>query len=163
MDLATLKEIAITVGNLVSTALAFIRNNVSVCALFLAAFSAWWAGRQWKFQHMTKEWGNLVQFLVNYTAYLDPERNRNYQTAYHGEEKLKYEIVARLCLSYMDDVYYLKLWRFHDNWLVGSVKFLAGTHCIWLKDHKDAYSQDFYDDLMKALEKQGVSCQETKG
>lgn len=146
----------------ISWLLATVRSNISIFALFMAAFSAWWAGRQWKFQHMTKEWGSLVQFLIQNTVFMDPERNRNYATAYHGEDKLKYEIVARLCLSYLDDVYYLKLWKYHDNWLVGSVKFLAGTHCVWLKDHQDAYSPDFYDDLIEALEKQGVPCQESK-
>ena len=122
-----------------------------ISALILAIFSARWAGRQWRYQHITKEWGVLVQLLMNYTAYMDTKKNQQYKTAYEGDEKRKYELVARLCLSYLDDVYYLNLWHFSENWLVGSVEFLAGTHRQWLEDHKDVYSEEFYESLIKAL------------
>ena len=126
---------------------------VPLSGLTLAIVSAIWASRQWRYQHITKEWGSLVQFLLNYTPYMNPEKNANYATVYEGDEKRKYEMIARLCLSYLDDVYYLGLWNFSNDWLCGSVNFLAGTHRKWLEDHRNNYADEFYESLITALNK----------
>ncbi|MDQ3803411.1 MAG: hypothetical protein M3416_06220 [Acidobacteriota bacterium] len=124
---------------------------VALGLLTLAVISALWARREWRYQHITKEWGGLVQFLLSHARYMDAERNANYRTEYQGVDAVKYQLVARLCLAYLDDVYHLKMWHYKANWLVGSVAFLAGTHRAWLKANAAAYSEDFHNELLKCL------------
>lgn len=142
--------------NLTPEQIATLKNIVDIVAplglLALAVVSALWAKREWRYQHITKEWGGLVQFLMSHAGYMDPQRNAEYKTAYHGEDAVRYRLVARLCLAYLDDVYHLKMWHYQKNWLVGSVQFLAGTHRAWLKDNPAAYSRQFHDKLVRCLD-----------
>jgi hypothetical protein len=124
---------------------------VALGLLTLAVISALWAKREWRYQHITKEWGSLVQFLMSHPRYMDAERNANYLSEYEGDEKIKYQLVARLCLAYLDDVYHLKMWHYKENWLIGSIQFLAGTHGAWLKANAATYSKTFHDELLKCL------------
>ncbi len=116
---------------------------VPLGGLALATVSALWAGRQWKYQHITREWGRLIQFLIEHPRYMRPDQNANYRAEYHDEEAQRYELVARLCIAYLDDVYHLGLARFQANWLAGSANLLLGRHKAWFADNTDSYSGDF--------------------
>lgn len=136
---------------------------VGVSLTILAIISARAAKREWRYQHITKEWASLVQFLMGHAGYMQPQRNENYKTEYTDEESVKYELVARLCIAYLDDVYHLKMWNYQKGWLVGSVQFLAGTHRRWLEDHRDAYSRKFHDELIECLKVKQESDELTQG
>ena len=84
---------------------------------------------------------------------MDPNKNRGYATTYSAQEATEYEIVARLCIGYLDDMYFLGYEKATKNWLAGSVRFLAGTHRKWLEDHKDVYAPEFYDFIINRLAK----------
>lgn len=134
-----------------TTAKAVVDMVVPLGGLAIAGFSAYIAARLWRYQYITKEWWSLMQFLYAHAKYMNRETNEKYQERYNDLEKLEYEIVARLCIAYLDDVYHLRLRGFHNDWLVGTIPYLAGPHRKWLEYNEAAYSKDFYSFLSSHL------------
>lgn len=134
-----------------TTAQAVVNVIVPVGGLIVAGVSAYWAARLWRYQYITKEWWSLMQFLYAHAKYMHHENNENYKEKYDDREKIEYEIVARLCIAYLDDVYHLRLHEYHKDWLVGAIPCLAGPHRRWLEDNQAAYSKKFYEYLIDNL------------
>jgi hypothetical protein len=137
-----------------------IKFIVFVLALFA---SVWWASKEWRMRFLTKDWSDLFKYLQEQAKYMDPDTNKDYRTAYSGEEAKKYEMVARLCIGYLDDMYFLGYKRYIKKWLHGSVKVLAGTHRKWLEDHKDSYDEKFYKFILKKLAELDCHCERCRG
>jgi len=130
---------------------------IALAALILAAISARWAAKQWRLQYFTKEWAQTLQFLFANPSYLNPEKNRNYQTKYDGDEAVKYDLIARLSIGYVDDLYHLKTGKYLSSWLRGSVQVFVSPHSAWFLDHKDAYDPNFVSAMQAELEVQDIN------
>lgn len=63
--------------------------------------------RQWRWTFFTKEWSALMQLLANQAEFMDPVKTANYKTAFTAAEQQKYDIIARLCIGYLDDLWFL--------------------------------------------------------
>jgi hypothetical protein len=116
-------------------------------------FTMRWNAHNLRTTYFTKEWSTLMQFLQPKAKFMDPDRTRDYGRSFTGAEKVEYELVARLCIGYVDDLYFLGGRRKVRNWFRGSVKLLVGTHRTWLDDHQDAYDARFYRFVIRELER----------
>jgi hypothetical protein len=129
----------------------WLSAGAAILALGLAAFSAWWAAKQWRLQHFTSEWGKTVQFLHTHAKFIDPATNQNYKTQFTGEELRRYELVARLSIAYVDDLYHLKMGKHLESWMKGSVQLFVKPHKIYFSDNTDAYSPEFVKEMNELL------------
>jgi hypothetical protein len=124
---------------------------VSSLAFVVAIFTLRSSIRAWKWTYYTKEWSSLMQFIQPQAKFIDPALTADYKKSFVGEDAMKYEVIARLCIGYLDDLYFLGARRQLRSWFPGSLRLFAGTHRQWLEDHKDAYDKGFYDLLMREL------------
>lgn len=130
-------QIAAPLGVIVAFVAAIITVSLSV--------------RSWKWTYFTKEWSALIQFLQPQARFMDPALTASYKTQFTGDDAMKYEMVARLCIGYLDDLYFLGSKRKIRTWFRGSVKLFAGTHRKWLEDHQDSYHKGFYNFILTEL------------
>lgn len=107
--------------------------------------------RNWKWTYFTKEWSTLMQFLHSNAKFMDPSKTVKYKTEFIGDDAMKYELIARLCIAYLDDLYFLGSKRELLTWFRGSIKLFAGTHRAWLEDHRDSYDRAFFDFIQNEL------------
>ena len=109
--------------------------------------------QSWKWTYFTKEWSALMQFLQPeaQARFMDPARTENYKKQFTGDDAIRYDLVARLCIAYLDDLYFLGSKREMRSWFRGSVKLFAGTHKKWLEDHQDSYDKGFYNFVLTEL------------
>ena len=118
----------------------------------LVAFAGIWFGyRQYKFIIFTRDWAELVKYLQERPQFMDESKTSTYRTSYNGDEAIEYELVARLCIAYLDDMWFMKSKRRFKNWFRGSIILFAGRHKAWLKDNKDSYDIEFYDHIIDKL------------
>lgn len=114
-----------------------------------------WQVRQWRLTFYTRDWTNLIKFLHANAEYMNPEKTRNYKEEFKGPDAIKYELVARLCIAYLDDMYFIGPKRIVRTWMKesmkGSVKLLCGRHRAWMEDNKQSYDKSFYDLIMQEL------------
>ena len=122
---------------------------VALIAAFVSGRSAW---KQWKTQYVMAESYKTVDFLFANPQYLDPVKNQNYREAYSGEDAIKYDLVARRSIAYVDDLYQFKLREHLTSWLKGAVQVFVRPHLSWLRDNRDSYSTQFFDDVLEELE-----------
>jgi hypothetical protein len=61
-------------------------------------------------------------------------------------------MIARLCIGYLDDLYFLRSKREIQRWFCGSIRLFAGRHKEWLKDNKDSYDPQFYNFILRQLD-----------
>jgi hypothetical protein len=108
--------------------------------------------RGWKWTYFTKEWSALMQFIQPQAKFMDPLRTAEYKKNFIDEDAMKYEMVARLCIAYLDDLYFIRSEHEIRTWFRGSVKLFAGTHRKWLEDHKDSYDPGFYKFIVSLLD-----------
>jgi hypothetical protein len=120
----------------------------ALSALSLAVFSAWWAGRQWRTQYITEEWGKTVEFLFSNAQFLNPALNSDYRNKYSGDERQKYELVARRSIAYVDDLYHLRLRGQMKSWLRGAISVFVKPHLTWFRDNRDSYSEKFVNAVL---------------
>lgn len=132
-----LSQIAAPVGTLVALLIAIITISYSV--------------RSWKWTYFTKEWSALLQFVQPQARFMNSSLNADYKTHFIGDDAMKYEMIARLCIGYLDDLYFLRSKSHIRTWFRGSVKLLAGTHRKWLEDHQDSYDKRFYHFIVSEL------------
>lgn len=111
-----------------------------------------WGLRSWRLTYFTKEWSNLVQFLQKEARFMDPEKTKDYKSKFLDEDAVKYEMIARLCIGYLDDLYFLRSEREIQRWFRGSIRLFAGRHKAWLKDNRDSYDPGFYTFILRQLE-----------
>ncbi len=124
---------------------------VPLLALLLAAISARWAAKQWRLQYFTKEWSNTVQFLIANSEFMNPDTNKEYRVNYKGDKLVKYELVARISIAYVDDLYYLGTGKYFENWLRGSVKVFVHPHRWWFRENSDSYAKEFVKYITDSL------------
>lgn len=162
--MATTKwEIAIVViGLLVAVALTLtIRNGyltadsakttIPVLIVTIAALTLRWGYRSWRLKYMTDEWNERVKFLLNYAEFMDADANASYVESFKNEKAIQYELVARFCLSYLDDLYHLGCNEELGGWISGSIELFGKRHRQWFLDHQVAYSPAFRKFLIKEL------------
>jgi hypothetical protein len=137
-----------SLGSLAEWVSAFL-GMVALVAAVLSGRSAW---RQWKTQYVVAEWYKTVDFLFANPQYLDPIRNQNYGETYSAEEAIKYELVARRSIAYVDDLYQFKLRQHLGSWLKGAVHIFVKPHLSWLRDNHASYSTEFFDAVITELE-----------
>lgn len=100
---------------------------------------------RWRIQHFTKEWDGLVRFLsdkVN-ADFMDPNLTGDYKNSFKKTEFIRYEMVARMCLAFLDDMYHQNYSENMKDWYSGSLGLFAGRHWQWYTDNRDSYSADF--------------------
>jgi hypothetical protein len=137
-------------GHLKST--TFKDAIVPLGALTVAVFTLRWAHRQWRLKFLTEEWTKLLQFLMKYPQYMDADSNKRYREVYSSPQmRMEYEMVARLCLSYLDDLYYLGYGEEMGSWVHGSIHFFGGTHWAWFVDHEVSYNPEFREYLRSCV------------
>lgn len=127
---------------------ALIENVFRLVGLgILAIVVGWKALERWKIQHFTKEWDLLVRFLSdeNNAGFMDPNKTSVYKIAFSKDNELiRYEMVARMCFAFLDDMFYQKYYSDKVNdWYTGSFELFAGRHWQWYTEHLDSYSEDF--------------------
>jgi hypothetical protein len=122
-----------------------------VVALLAAIVTVSRSVRSWKWTYFTKEWSTLMQFLQPQARFMDPALTADYKTNFVADDAMKYEIIARLCIGYLDDLYFLGSKREIRTWFRGTVKLFAGTHRKWLEDHRDSYDERFYNFILTEL------------
>lgn len=122
-------------------------NIVRVIALaLLSGVVAWFALSRWRTQHFTKEWDGLVRFLSEEknAQFMNPAKTKDYKNQFSDDEDLvRYEMIARLCLAFLDDMYFQRSKRKLKTWYVGSLNLLAGRHWAWYLDHPESYAPKF--------------------
>jgi hypothetical protein len=124
----------------------------TLIALVAAIITVSRSVRMWKWTYFTKEWSSLMQFLQPHAKFMDRSLTADYETKFAGDDLMKYEIIARLCIAYLDDLYFLGSKRYIRTWFKGSVRLFAGTHRKWLEDHEGAYDPGFYKFILGELE-----------
>lgn len=138
-----------TTNSGVGTLAQWISAICAVVGLGLAIYSAFWAVRQWGMQHIVEDWGKTVAFLLENAKYLDKTQNAAYKTFYSGEELVKYDLVARRSVAYVDDVFHLGMRGQLNRWLKGAVNLFIAPHKAWFDDQKDVYSVAFVEMVKK--------------
>jgi hypothetical protein len=123
-------------------------------ALFVAIYTVKSSVRTWKLTYLTKDWSALIQFIQSQPKFMDRKLTVAYQQSFQGDDAIRYEMIARLCIGYLDDVYVLE--RRIPSWLCGSVDLFAATHRKWMEDHKSSYDLKFYESIMCELDKRKV-------
>jgi hypothetical protein len=126
---------------------------VALIAALISGRSAW---NQWKTQYVVAEWYKTVDFLFANPQYLDPIRNHDYREEYSGEEAIKYELVARRSIAYVDDLFQFGLRGHLGSWLSGAVYVFVRPHLSWLRHNRESYSTEFFDAVVNQLEDQDV-------
>jgi hypothetical protein len=91
-----------------------------------------------------------VKFLHENAKYLDEAKNDEYKINYQGDESRKYDLVARMSIAFLDDMYFKDKKKL-DSWYCGSVKLLAGPHRKWFLDNATSYDRKFYEFLSNRL------------
>ncbi len=127
------------------------KDWVALIGVLLAFGSFYRANKRWKFNFLTDKWTELIKFLQGHSKYMNAETNRNYLTVHTGDAAKEYEMVARLCIGYLDDMYFLGYKKQFPTWFRGSIKLLAGTHRSWLERNRDSYDTEFYAFLLTQL------------
>jgi hypothetical protein len=123
----------------------------ALVAIIGLIFTLRWNAQSMRLTYFTKEWSTLLQFLQQRAKFMDPDRTRDYRHEFLAAEKMEYELVARLCIGYVDDLYFLRSYQWH-SWFRGSVKLLVGTHRAWLEDHQEYYDKEFYNFVVLELD-----------
>jgi len=125
----------------------------TIVAIVGLIITMWWNARSLKLAYFTKEWSTLMQFVQQRAKFMDPARARDYRNTFRDDDAMQYELVARLCIGYLDDLYFLGSKRQVRGWFRGSVRLLAGTHRAWLDDHQDSYDPKFYAFVVSELKR----------
>lgn len=113
------------------------------------------ARREYRQKFLSQEWSSLMRFLLDNAEYMDLERNRRYRTAYQGADAIRYELVARICIAYVDDMYFMHFARSQSDWMVGAIPLFIGTHAAWFREHPSFYAADFHTYVCRELDNGG--------
>jgi len=100
--------------------------------------------RQWRWTYFTKEWSTLMQLLATKVSFMDPDCTADYKNKFEKTQQIEYEIVARLCIGYLDDLWFLGSEKEMLTWFRGSMRLFGGTHRAWLRDNSKSYDPRFY-------------------
>jgi hypothetical protein len=115
------------------------------------------ARREYRMRFLTEEWSNLMHFVFTHPHFMVAERNCNYQESYPSMDECKqYEMFARICIAYVDDLYFLRFGSSQNGWLKGAIPLLIGTHAAWFRDNRKAYDDSFFDYADRILREQGI-------
>ncbi|HJQ36792.1 MAG TPA: hypothetical protein VKB93_06620 [Thermoanaerobaculia bacterium] len=125
----------------------FVPPFLTLCALIVGINTLRNSIRQWRWTFCTKEWSTLMQMLANNARYMDPANTADYKNKFTGDEAPKYDLIARLCIGYLDDLWFLGSEQEMKTWFCGSMRLFGGTHRAWLRDHSAAYDPRFYNFL----------------
>lgn len=124
---------------------------IKVLAFVVTIASLWWARKQWRLSYLTKEWSALIKHLEGNAKFMDKEKAEDYKNSFHGDDAVRYEMVARLCIGYVDDMFNLGYGGELSKWFRGSVNLLVGTHNKWFRDNKDSYDPEFVVFIERSL------------
>ena len=125
----------------------------AIAVVVTIAFGTIFARREYRQKFLSQEWSSLMRFLLVNAEYMDREKNRNYRTAYEGVDVVRYELVARICIAYVDDMYFMDFAKSQADWMVGAIPLFIGTHAAWFRDHPSFYAADFYASVCAELTK----------
>lgn len=128
-----------------------ILRIIPLISLFGIIITVIWGVKQYKLGYYTRDWSGLIEFLSENPKFMNPDNTKNYKVAFKGDELTKYEMIARRCLGYLDDMYFMNSKKNFDRWFKGSISLLAGRHKEWLADNKESYDKDFYDFIMSTI------------
>ncbi|HXH38203.1 MAG TPA: hypothetical protein VNN08_06220 [Thermoanaerobaculia bacterium] len=127
---------------------------ITLCAVIVAIFTFRGSVRQWRWTYFTKEWSTLMHLLIEQAKFMDPAKTASYRTEFRDDDAIKYDIVARLCIGYLDDLYFLRSEKEMNTWFLGSMRLFGGTHRAWLEANKSSYDQGFYEFIISKQAKQ---------
>lgn len=125
----------------------------AIAVVVTIALGAIIARREYRQKFLSQEWSSLMRFLLDNAEYMDREKNRRYRTAYQGVDLVRYELVARICVAYVDDMYFMNFAKSQTDWMVGAIPLFIGTHAAWFRDHPSVYAADFYATVCAELTK----------
>lgn len=129
----------------------WVSAGVSGFAFALAVISGWLAYRRWRLDYLTSEWSKTIHFIFAHPEFLDADANRQYRVSHQGKELHRYELVARLSIAFLDDLYHLRMRGHLENWLKGSVDIFLRPHYQWFNDHTEFYSDGFVEDMRRRM------------
>ncbi len=132
--------------------LRFATGGLTAIVALFAALIGYLAGiRSWRLKYFTEQWWATMRFLYENSQFLDGKKNKDYMANYPGEELRKYELVARMSIGLLDDMYCAGSKKDLENWFRGSIKVLAAPHQAWFRTHQDSYDPKFYTYLSERL------------
>ena len=134
-----------------------IKPTLEVLAI-LAVFIGLWFGydqfqqhkNEVKYMYLAGTWNDIMEVSLDYPQFSDNEKTKNYKEAFAGDDRIKYDIYARLTGGFVEDLYYHnykeKDWDFFEP----TVESLIELHGEWFVDHMDYYKEtDFYERLQE--------------
>jgi hypothetical protein len=112
----------------------------AITAVLLAAKAAF---DKWRIENFTNRWYELMKYLHEHPQYMDPAKNQDYKNKFTDDAKWQYESIARMCIAYVDDVYFLDPCTNFEKWFRGTIPLLVGRHRKWFEDNQDSYAPEF--------------------
>jgi len=106
--------------------------------------------KETKYMYLAGTWNDIMQVSLDYPNYSDKEKTKNYQKVFIGEDRLRYDIYARLVGGFIEDLYYHNYkeegWKFFEP----TVESYIELHGEWFIDHIDYYEETgFYERLQE--------------
>jgi len=79
------------------------------------------------------------------------QKTEKYKEKFKDDKLIKYDFVARLCIAFIDDMYFLNYKNELDGWFKGSIKLLVQPHYKWFEDNHDSYDIKFIEFIEEKL------------
>lgn len=106
--------------------------------------------KETKYMYLAGTWNDIMQVSLNYPNYSDKEKTKNYQKVFIGEDRLRYDIYARLVGGFIEDLYYHNYKEEGWNFFEPTVESYIELHGEWFIDHIDYYEEtEFYERLQE--------------
>jgi len=106
--------------------------------------------KETKYMYLAGTWNDIMQVSLDYPKYSDKEKTKNYQKVFMGEDRLRYDIYARLVGGFIEDLYYHNYIEEGWNFFEPTVESYIELHGEWFIDHIDYYEEtEFYERLQE--------------
>ena len=106
--------------------------------------------KETKYMYLAGTWNDIMQVSLDYPNYSDKEKTKNYQKVFIGEDRLRYDIYARLVGGFIEDLYYHNYIEEGWNFFEPAVESYIELHGEWFIDHIDYYEEtEFYERLQE--------------
>jgi len=121
----------------------------------LIAITAWFgvkrAQNEYRTKFLTEEWHDLLELLLQHPEFMNTSKTADYQNNFNGDQLVEYELIARVCIDYVDDVHMLGTTEKTREWFREGVKVFVAPHKAWFNDHKDEFRPDLRSAISENL------------
>ena len=128
--------------------------NIGFAPALLAA-TAWFgvkrAQNEYRTKFLTEEWHDLLELLLAHPRFMNPALTDSYVDSFSSDELVQYEMIARICIDYVDDVHMLGTTAKTREWFREGVKVFVAPHRAWFTDHASDFRVDLVDAVKSSL------------